>query len=418
MTGIPLIDKIIALTFRRKAVRAKLEEELVRAFEEGKIVGILNDASNYSRPSRFWLMLPFGWDRRNFKRANSLMCAFTVWFSFAACFWVFAFELIHGNVAGLALAPFPLVIMFGLASSTIENSITESDPECAILRNWLIFVSHRAGKPIDSVEEINKALESYHTPVPREHYVSRYEQLRRLRKPMFGLFAGIMGVYLGAVATNLTALENPFLSYPLFALMMFGLLGMGFSDIYENYYRPVLFMEYSEKAQDALMHGLGMDVDEVVRVFDSSKIHFKVKFKAWLGYLLGPLSGWNPWELGLPLCSVMLCAMYLAAPYFVSVTNPTNANALMFNTFKWLVPVLLTYSVFTSWRAGGGYKKAMERRTLLWHIVTSFSMSELMNKEVFNEILASASYNKEVPEATDNELLTRMFVESFPGNFR
>lgn len=382
---------------------------------DGTIVSIVRDAEKFSRPDRFWGMSSIEWNVRNLKRPVPLSAVFVIGISLYEVLWGF-YNLLVGHLIGVAMiaVAYFMGFTFGAVGLTYNIDEDNSHDKYSLLRKWVIFESYKRRRALNTVKSLHEALAAYTTPVPREHYVLRHEQLRKLRTPMLAALGGATLILVAAAYLQVLPNGGLYFEYLFLGLMSVTMMGASASDLYELYYSPVLFGEFSEGAEDALFHGLGVDVDQVLRAFDARGLFSRVRFKAFIGYALGFLSGFNIWALAEPLICLMLLAMYIALP---SLAN-AESLPIPYSVLVALIAGLFVYSVVHSWREGGGYSKAMRRKAMLWSVISSFSLSELMSKDHFREVVASASYSKAVSVADDSELIARMVVESLPGTFR
>ena len=416
MKWLPFHKALFELPFRDSWNRAALEEELVSASMDGSIDRIQDEARGNSRPLQFWSLMPFGWNMKNLKKVvNFTGMALMMPVVAATIIWVgIRFENLWPIAAGLFFGyiGLPLFMGFGLEASLGEIK----DSKYSLLRAWITFESYDQGQVPLTIGELQILLEKVHTPVTRAHYFLRHEQLRRLRKPFAAAFAILMAALVGTQA-RAPPLVDPMTYTWLFLLITIGcFMGIEAADVYERYYRPVLYGELSEQMEDQTLSQAGIHIDEILASFESRWVFFKVRAKAFLTYLLGPLCGYNLWELALPAISIFTVGLVFITQFFVHPVS--QASWPMLYVAEMIFAVMIPYSIYSSWKKGGGYQKAMTRKALLHRIIFSLYPTELISREKFTEILASADYNVEVEEATDDQIIAKLFIDSIPGSFR
>jgi hypothetical protein len=416
---LPLQKALFELPFRDSWNRAALEEELVSASLDGSIERIQDDARKNSRPLRFWPLMPLGWNAKNSKKVVSFTGMALMMPVFAATMIGVGirFENLWPVIAGLFFGyfGFPLFMGFGLEASLNEDR----DSKYPLLRAWTILESYNQGRVPRTIRELQVLLEKVHTPVTQAHYLLRHEQLRKLRKPFAVAFAISMAALVGT-QTRAPPLVGPMTYSWLFLVITVGfMLGIEAADMYERYYRPVLHSELSEQMEDQTLSQAGIDIDEILAGFESRWVFFRVRAKALLAYLLGPLCGFNLWELALPAASIFAVGLVFVTQFYVHpASQASQVSWPILCVAEIIFAMMIPYSVYSSWKKGGGYRKAMTRKALLHRIVFSLYPTELISREKFTEILASADYNIEVEEATEDQVIAKLFVDSIPGSFR
>ncbi len=412
LKGKSLLYGWLVFSLNRSENRLKLRDTAARLMEENRLQSLIDLTRKYARsPLRFWLLIMFAFNPANLKRRSPWVMVMLALEVLIAPIVIVGGAIFLGNfTVALASIIFILFIPSFLGMAMEASIQSEDEPDVAMLRCWLLLHARRTGEILATGKEISSNLVSLLRPYSEEQYMAKHRLLNKLGKG--GLYAMffLSAVMIWAVTFEARFMKNPWVTGALLVLT-FSMIGPGVVDQwFESTRKPLLYDDHSLVIPDD--YGLTQEprIDDVVNGYESSRVWRGMKFRAWLIYYFGSLFAWDTDRFPEVGIGIFLLIFFILVRSFASPTT----NIALLNVVTVLIPVLIVYSIASSWRSSGGVSKAKARKQAYREVLIASSLELLIPKEKLLEIYQVGAYLTSSDKASRDQLVTSLYVRSIP----
>jgi hypothetical protein len=182
---------------------------------------------------------------------------------------------------------------------------------------------------------------------------------------------------------------------------------------YEQDKKPILYDESVATVGDGISNRSSEpDIDQIMGGYESADVFRRIKLRARLIHLFGLLSAWDITALDSALALTSITGFYLALPLIGSYAPLTDS--IIYRAMGILSLFLILLSVYGNWKGGGGYLRALQRKHIYQRLTVANGISDVITQDKLLETYYLGSYGKNVRDASDEDLIVRLYIASIP----